>query len=365
MATPATPPTLREIARRAGVSHTTVSLSLRNDPTIPERTRARMHRLADTMGYRSNVLVSALMTQVRLRHRRSTPEVVGFLTGGPTADDWKNHSSSVGFHDGARRRAAELGMRLENFWLGPAGARAAETCRMLRARAIRGILIAPFPRPVYAKELDWSHLVCVALGYAFKSQSLHRATHHHFRGSLLAVENLTRLGYRRIALMLDREENSRVDFSWLGGYLAARQMREGAALRPFFTSGRDDPRGLRRWLDQERPDVVIGFGPRQIAALEAAGCALPRDVAFAALDVQQANLNAVNHVAGIDQNLPVTGATAVDILAGQLYHNEHGLPQRPVLSMIEGFWVDGKTAPKKTFVPTLPGRRVRAKVAGR
>src|SRR5262245_4788138 len=83
-APPVTPPTLREIARRAGVSHTTVSLSLRNDPSIPDRTRARLHRLADAMGYRSNVLVSALMTQLRLRHRRSTPEVVGFLTGGPT-----------------------------------------------------------------------------------------------------------------------------------------------------------------------------------------------------------------------------------------------------------------------------------------
>ena len=353
--------TLREIARRAGVSHTTVSLSLRNDPTIPERTRARLHRLADTMGYRSNVLVSALMTQVRLRHRRSTPEVVGFLTGGPTAEDWKNHSSSVGFYDGARLRAAEIGMRLENFWLGPDGTRAAETCRMLRARAIRGNLIAPFPRPVYGEQLDWSQLVCVALGYAFKALPLHRATHHHFRGSFTAVENLARLGYQRIGLMLDREENSRVDYSWLGGYLAAREMREGATLRPFFTGAQDDTGGLRRWLTQEKPDAVIGFGPRQISALQAAGCVIPRDIAFAALDVQQANLNAVNHVAGIDQNLPVTGATAVDILAGQLYHNEHGLPPQPALSMIEGFWVDGKTAPKKKSRPVSAGRRNRPK----
>ncbi len=342
MANPASPPTLREIARRAGVSHTTVSLSLRNDPTIPARTRARLHRLADTMGYRSNVLVSALMTQVRLRQRRATTEVVGFLTGGPTAEDWKNHSASVGFYEGARRRALQVGMRLEAFWIGPEGARAAETCRMLRARSIRGNLITPFPRPVYLKELEWSQLVCVALGYAFKSLPLHRATHHHFRGAYVAVENLLRLGYRRIGLLLDRDENSRVGYSWLGGYLAARQVRACAALEPFFTDEGDDPRGLRRWLGKERPDVVIGFGPKQIAALAAAGCAIPGDVAFAALDVQQANLNGVNQAAGIDQNQPVIGATAVDILAGQLYHNEQGMPERPVLSM-----VDGKTAPRR------------------
>ena len=63
--------------------------------------------------------------------------------------------------------------------------------------------------------------------------------------------------------------------------------------------------------------------------------------------VQQARLNAVNDVAGIDQNLPVIGATAMDLLAIQLYHNEHGLPQGPVLSMVEGRWVDGKTAPRR------------------
>src|SRR6186713_3604284 len=90
------PPTLREIARRAGVSHTTVALSLRNHPSIPADTRDRVRVLADELGYRSNVLVSALMSQVRLKQHKSAPEVVGFLTGGLTASDWNNHSASVG-----------------------------------------------------------------------------------------------------------------------------------------------------------------------------------------------------------------------------------------------------------------------------
>jgi hypothetical protein len=42
----------------------------------------------------------------------------------------------------------------------------------------------------------------------------------------------------------------------------------------------------------------------------------------------------------------------VDILVSQLYHNELGLPQRPVFSMIEGYWVPGRTAPAVT-----PARR--------
>lgn len=344
---PTPTPTLREIARRAGVSHTAVSLALRNDPELPARTRMRLRRIADAMGYRPNVLVSALMTQVRLRHPRGTSEVIGLLTGGPTADNWRRHSAAVGFYEGARRRAEDLGLRVEPFWLGPDGQKTAEVCRMLRARSIRGNLIVPFPVPTYPQQLDWAQLVCVAFGYAFPAQPLHRATHHHFRGSLTAVENLARLGYRRIGLMLEESENNRVGYAWLGGYLAGRQMAGRPALSPLFTSPRSDPTEIRRWLDRERPDAVIGFGPRQVFALEAAGCRIPADVAFAALDVQQARLEARPEVSGIDQNLPLIGATAVDILAGRLYHNEQGLPQRPVLSMVEGFWTPGTTAPSR------------------
>ncbi|MFZ5496986.1 MAG: substrate-binding domain-containing protein [Verrucomicrobiota bacterium] len=346
---PPNPPTLREIARRAGVSHTTVSLSLRNHPSIPEATRERLRRLADEMGYRSNVLVSALMSQVRLKHHKSGPEIVGFLTGGPTADEWQHHSASVGFYEGARKRAQQLGMRIEPFWLGPGGAHAAATCRMLHARAIRGNLITPFAVPVYDYELDWTHLICVGLGYVYSHLALHRATHNHFRGALLAFEKLRGLGYRRIGLMLDRDDqNRRVNYGWLGGYLAAQHTYSDTRLEPLLTTRGEELPQLKAWLREARPDAVIGFGPKQFLALEEAGRRIPRDLAFAALDVEQTRLDHVEAVTGINQNLPLIGATAIDILASQLYHNEQGLPRRPVYSMIEGYWVPGRTAPRRT-----------------
>lgn len=369
--THAPPPTLREIARQAGVSHTTVSLSLRNHPSIPEATRDRVQRLADRLGYRSNLLVSALMSQVRMKHPSLVPEVIGFLTGGATANDWKNHSASVGYYEGARRRAQQLGMRVEAFWLGAGGAHAAETCRMLNARAIRGNLLAPFPIPVYDHDLDWPRMICVGLGYVFNRSPLHRATHNHFRGAYLAYEKAVGLGYRRIGLMLESDENRRVNYAWLGGYLAAQDTLASAergpsfkteprlknakrraagaagalaAIKPLVADDTGDVASVRTWLKRWKPDVVIGFGPKQLETLLKLGYKVPGDVAFIALDVEQTKLAHVEQVAGIDQNLSMVGATAIDMLAGQLYHNEQGLPQRPVLSMIDGFWVDGRTA---------------------
>src|SRR4051812_27693577 len=150
------------------------------------------------------------MSQVRLKQHKSGPEVVGFLTGGPTADDWKNHSYSVGCYEGARQRAQQLGMRVEPFWLGLGGTASAATCRMLQARAIHGNLIPPFPVPNYSVPLDGTQMICVGLGSVFNQHALHRATHNHFQGAFLAFENLPGLGYRRIGLMLDEDENRRV-----------------------------------------------------------------------------------------------------------------------------------------------------------
>jgi LacI family transcriptional regulator len=345
----APPPTLREIARQVGVSHTTVSLSLRNHPSIPERTRERVQRLADKLGYRSNLLVSALMTQVRMKHPSLVPEVIGFLTGGATANDWKNHSASVGYYEGARKRAQQLGMRVEAFWLGEGAAHAAETCRMLNARAIRGNLLAPFPIPIYDHDLDWPRMICVGLGYVYNRNSLHRATHNHFRGAYLAFEKAAKLGYKRIGLILESDENRRVNYAWLGGYLAAQNTLAAAganivSLKPLVSDDTGDTRSVQVWLKRSKPDVVIGFGPKQLETLLKLGYQVPGDLAFIALDVEQTKLAHVEKVAGIDQNLPMVGATAIDMLTGQLYHNEQGLPQRPVLSMIDGFWVDGRTA---------------------
>jgi DNA-binding LacI/PurR family transcriptional regulator len=189
-------------------------------------------------------------------------------------------------------------------------------------------------------------MICVGLGYVFNNHALHRATHNHFRGAYLAYEQLVKLGYRRIGLMLDRDENSRVNYLWLGGYLAAQNTMAKSRLDPLLTTEAGTQAQVKAWLRRAKPDAVIGFGPRQFLTLTQLGCRIPRDIAYVALDVEQTHLAHVEEVTGINQNLPLIGATAIDILASQLYHNEQGLPQRPVFSMIEGFWVTGRTAPR-------------------
>ncbi len=52
--------TQRDVARKAGVSHVTVSLALRGSPSSTEQTRNRIVKIADTLGYSPDPMLTAL-----------------------------------------------------------------------------------------------------------------------------------------------------------------------------------------------------------------------------------------------------------------------------------------------------------------
>jgi DNA-binding LacI/PurR family transcriptional regulator len=56
------PTTIKDIAERAGVSHSTVSRALRNSPLISEETTERIHRAALEMGYLPSAAARSLKT---------------------------------------------------------------------------------------------------------------------------------------------------------------------------------------------------------------------------------------------------------------------------------------------------------------
>ena len=53
-------PSLRDLARTLGLSHTTVSEALRNSPRVSAATRQRVLKAARVAGYRANPLAGAL-----------------------------------------------------------------------------------------------------------------------------------------------------------------------------------------------------------------------------------------------------------------------------------------------------------------
>ena len=56
-------PTIRDLAREAGVSAATASLALRNDPRLRKDTCDKVQQVAKRLGYHPNALVSQLLAQ--------------------------------------------------------------------------------------------------------------------------------------------------------------------------------------------------------------------------------------------------------------------------------------------------------------
>ena len=61
---------IKDIAKTARVSHSTVSRALAHSPLIPESTRLRIERAAQRMGYTPNAIRRGLVYPPHSDHRR-------------------------------------------------------------------------------------------------------------------------------------------------------------------------------------------------------------------------------------------------------------------------------------------------------
>jgi LacI family transcriptional regulator len=329
------PATQATIARAAGVSQMTVSLALRNHPSISAATRERVRAVAARLGYRRNPLVAALMKQVRGRQPVTYTTTLAFVTNFPTRDGWRHRALNRRYYQGVVERARELGYRVEVFWLGERGMTGRRLSEILRSRGIYGVIIAPLPRPRGHLRLEWRWFAAATIGFSLWRPALHRAAHHQMQSVALAARELHRRGYRRIGLALPADVDARANNNWLAGFLVQRRRHEARENWPFLITRDWSARQFREWVTAYRPDVVLSSELDALRWLRAMGRRVPRDIGFAHL----AWHDEARACAGIRQHSRRVGAAAVDLVVEQLEHNQRGLPEHPKIVLIEGEWV--------------------------
>ncbi len=331
--------TLREVAKRAGVHYSTVSLALRNLGSIPAATRERVRRAAEELGYRPDPMLAALASYRRVQPVAGYRATLAWVTNFPGRTEWRKEEIFAEYFQGARERAQSLGFRLQEFWLREPEMTPARASRILAARGITGLVIAPQPTPAETIELEWERFAAVTIGYSLARPTLHMVCPNQYRCMKLAVEQLAARGYRRIGLTLLRASDERVDHNWLAGYLVAQQaFPRRHRLRPLLPE-RWDKREFAAWLRRERPDAVVSKCAEAVPALRELGYAVPRELGLALLT----RVKAGRGVAGVNESPEEVGASAVDHLAGMLQRNERGVPASPRRLLIEGRWIEGPT----------------------
>lgn len=339
---------MADLARLAGVSSTTVSLSLSNSPKIPEETRARISALARQHGYHPNPYISALMRCRRKKQPAEHGVALALVNGLDHPNGWAGSPSVTRrqVREGALARGRELGYQIEEFWLHQEGMSPKRFSDMLRARGIQGLLMGPMPDEAPPPDLSWSYFSAVGINVTYKPLPLHVVcTDHHYAITRI-VRECHALGYRRPSLVIVRSQRHYFQGLLESGYLLAVSEFSGLTrIAPLYVDSledraRFDLAGFRRWLQKTRADVLITLDAAFLEkALAELGLSVPGDIGIASLGCA----DLADRFSGICQFGQRKGSAAIDVLAGLVERNELGLPEHPITTLIEGRWNPGKT----------------------
>lgn len=322
---------IRDLARIAGVSRTTVSLALRDSSEISAATRERIRRLAREHDYRSHPAVNALMKQVGSKRRVRDEEIIAFIRSGDTPEE--NALGPLEILEGARQEAHRLGFRIEVFWAGKGGCHSERMARVLYQRGIRGVVWGPMPYPHPPLKFPWQKFIPIACTFSTEVARLPTVLIHHATGMALVLDELTRLGAGRIGVMLDHDMDRRQDFGWSQGVDLYRHRTGGRNVELLMLDGRPEEKAVRAWIKWKRLEalVMIPLTMREVPWLEG-------EIALASLDVAATERG---RIGGLYQNMRLIGELAVNALAMRLYDNVLGLPAHSLRTTVSATFVTG------------------------
>lgn len=272
-------PTIRDVARMAGVAKTTASDALQGRGRVSEVTRARVEAAAIALRYRPHAGARDLTL------RRS--EVVGLLVG-DLFDPFNAELTGL-----LEQHAAASGYRV---LLATAGSDLQEEetalSNLLEHRVAALILVAYTGDDVGLRAIT-EHTPVVSIGYSGSvgvSIRLDDVT-----GALLAVSHLLDLGHERIAYVRGTLIAPATDAARLSGYRAALRRAGIDEDRVVKVGPQSDPQrnaAVRELLSgPERPTAV--FAPSDITAVEVMSCAMelglrvPEDLSIVGFDDMQ------------------------------------------------------------------------------
>lgn len=332
--------TLNDIAKTAGVSVATVSLALRNHRSISASRRNEIHQLAQRLGYKKNPHVSSLMRHIRSHRKIPKGAVIALVWAHPNPNACKE--STFNRHwTGIRQRAEFFGYHVDNFWYNDPNLNAKSLTRILLARGIQGVVIAPYLQSKI--ELEWHHFALAAMGHAMEDAHLHSSSGNHFANTRIAIENLRRIGYRRIGLATSISHASSRWFSYITACYIQEYIDSSGRLPPnlprFLLTQKWTQANFRRWFFKEKPDVILTTQWEVMDWLQQMKVKVPDDVGVAVLNHNPS----VPELSGINPLSEVIGANAVDLIVQQIDNNEYGPPKYPKQVNVTGIWVAGKT----------------------
>jgi LacI family transcriptional regulator len=274
------PSTLKQVARRAGVSLSTASLVLNDRPgtRIAADTRRRVRQAARDLNYTTRRLYSQL--------------ALHFLAGGP------RHRASpyeqLPAFAAAQGEAAQHGVNLQVAFSGKSPADQIACIDRLAGAGAHGVLVATKLAPEAVSRLVEQRIPAVLIGSGRPDPRLSCVHSDNHQGATLLMEHLHALGHRRIAFCGGRPEITYEDHRYVA--YQALSLRADFIPPPGWTLWTDEgEQSADAWVDRllslpagDRPTAILGgklwAGQAAFAALQRRGCRVPDDVSLVVYD---------------------------------------------------------------------------------
>lgn len=340
--------TIKDVAKVAGVHFTTVSLALRNHPSIPVSTRDHIKAAAARLGYVPNPVFSAL-THFHLNGRvRADPPKLAYLINNSLESGAMLYKHQGAFFEGAQQQARVLGYEIELLAVGEGHYDSRSLERYLRPNNISGLVVGAFEPGFATLSVNWDNYAVVKINSLHMEPRAPIVANDQRQDVRLAFQRMLALGYRRIGLAVGRADEDGTEHRYTAGYLTEQatvpvEDRVPELLFPYNSSATQVSDLLGKWIRQHRIDAVLCNWSIVDELVERAGFKVPHDVACACLCL----LDKDKRLAGVCPNLRMVGVKAISLLTTLLKSGDRGVPEFASRTYVRSYWQDGETAPPK------------------
>jgi DNA-binding LacI/PurR family transcriptional regulator len=326
-------PSIRDVARLAGVSHQTVSRVLNNHPSIRESTRARVLQVMEELQYRPNRAARALS--------KGRSRTIGVLSA--SSEQYGPASSIAAIQNAAR----DAGYYVNTANLASGDRESIEAAlNHLMLQAVEGIVvIAPQVRVFDALEqmsIDVPYVTLQSTG----RQSDHALSVDQIAGARLATRHLIDLGHRNIYHLAGPQDWIEAEARMRGflDEMGARDVPTTAPILGDWTAdfGYHAGRELLRMRDftaifSSNDQMALGL----IHAAREAGLDVPRDLSIVGFDDIPEAAHFWPPLTTVRQDFAELGRRCIALLLSSLGGEAEGYPGTIVPELI----VRSSTAP--------------------
>ena len=326
------PVTIKDIAKIAGVSHTTVSRALRDSPVIAPGTIHRIKTIAAEQGY----LPSAMGRGLKTRHSRALGVIVSNLADPFWGEVLQGieavlHPAGYSLIVSASRRDKQ---------------REKEIVRAMGERRVEGVILCSPPfSPEHGRSLQGYGLPLVVVNNQSAEDAQYSIYHDNEYGIRLAVRHLIDLGHCKIAF-LGNLQGGRTTMERESGYRAEMGAAGLSVPDDFVVMGSEStPAGGYSAAEHlvalsERPTAIVCYNDHMAvgvySALYRAGLSVPRDVSVVGFDNILISAYLTPPLTTFSQPMHHLGAEAARLLLSLLEEQDGETPPAPRAICVRG-----------------------------